>query len=261
MSGWGDLGSILSGGVARDAEAQYLPQLAKNFSAFKALEEAKIARSQVLARDSLRESGKAAGASPFAIDTMLSNSTVDFRNAGDAGNPHYFEAQNAAYQAAQAGELGVMNNMLGYIDQKPMERSKIQEGVMFDPYSGKQEGIVTPVGDSMIAENLGSAMSSQASAGKYNADTRKTDKESKILDYDLGAVSRGEPVPSKRTDNKGDTDSIKSDESAVIKSARAALNKTLSIKDPVKRKATQQAIYTRLSEAGYGKIANDLMGE
>lgn len=249
MSGWGDLGAILSGGVKRDAEAQYLPQLARNYSAFKALEDAKLVRSQNLSRDSLRESAKQAGASQMAIDTMLSNGTVDFRNTGAAGNPHYFDAQRVAAQAAGIipNELGaievnkdVMNNALGFLKGDPMRRTEIQEGIMFDPHSAKQEGTVTPIGDSMMAENYGSAMASQASAGKYNADTRKTNTETGILEYDLGAVKRGEPPPSKRTDNKGDTDTVKAEEQQELKYARDALKRADAIKDPKERQAKKR---------------------
>jgi hypothetical protein len=254
MNGWADLGQILSGSVKRQAEQEYLPQLQKNFSAFKALEEAKRERSINQSRERLLTTGKDSGASPFALDVMLSNDTVDFRNAGDAGNPHYFDAQKAAFQAAQGGKID--NPMLTFLQGKPVSLSDEQNGVIINPLvePNQQQALVTPIGDSIIAENLAQANSSNASAGKYNTET-------KILGYDLGAVSRGEPVPSKRTDKGGDTDTIKADEAAATKSARAALNKALLITDPVKRKATQKAIYNRLIESGYGKIANELMGE
>lgn len=155
MSGWGDLGAILSGGVKREAEQEYLPQLNKNFSSYKALEEAKIARSQALARERLESSGRAAGVTPFALDTMLSNNTVDFRNAGDAGNPHYFDAQKAAFASAQAGNVDALNPMLAFLEGKPVAVQDSLGGNAYttNKYSTKGEVKLTPLGDTLVGLN------------------------------------------------------------------------------------------------------------
>jgi hypothetical protein len=258
MNGWADLGAILTGGVKREAEQEYLPRLQKNFSTFKALEDARLVRSRNLARDNAQAAMREQGFNEIQANIPFANEVVDLGKLGDYQRRYSFDADRKAAQDLgiienALGDIvvdkGGANNALGYIKGEPMKRSDIQDGIMFDPLGGEQAGTVTPLGDARIAEDL-------ATAGAANALSREREARAALTDAKRTSPERYRAPPKPEGGY-----STKADESAVLKSAREALIKALSIKDQEKRKATQKAIYNRLVDSGYGKIANDLMGE
>ena len=94
--GWGDLGTLVTGGVGRAAENEYIPQLKRNYDSYAALEEAKIKRSQAMARDSLPAAMERLGYSADHAIIMQANASPSLTQLGKLQNPNYIPAQQAA---------------------------------------------------------------------------------------------------------------------------------------------------------------------
>lgn len=184
MSGWAALGEILSGGVKRQAEDEYIPQLQRNGSAFKALEDARRARSMNLAREQFAEQ-MANSDNPqdrkLGAFLMMSENP-DYRRAGLRENP-YFEAgqQEIARQAGLLGDAAFEGPMTPErrqritdvqvaISPEPIKRNTIVDSTAIDPYTIGDVGKPTDIGQmdiKLLGQKLLSeiALATQRNAG------------------------------------------------------------------------------------------------
>ena len=159
MSGWNDLGAMLTGGVAREAEAQYPVQLRRNYDAYSALEEAKTKRSINMARDSLPASMERLGYKQELAQIMLGNQTMSMAQLGNAQNPNFYKGHEAAWNASgldggtqdlgnvNLGEQLASGKVVQY--QKPMTANTYTTNA----YDNDAEIKTTPLGESVIGLN------------------------------------------------------------------------------------------------------------
>ena len=195
MSGWAALGEILSGGVKRQAEDEYAPQMQRNGSAFKVLEEARRARSINLAREQFAEQ---MANSDNPQDRRLGNfllmsETPDYRRAGLRENP-YFEAgqREIARQAGLLGDTafeGPMDNarrqrivdVQAALSPDPVKRNTIIDSTAIDPYTIGDTGTPTAIGQmdikrlgAQILGEMASVEQRRTRAGANRASEAKT---------------------------------------------------------------------------------------
>jgi len=147
-NGWGDLGTMLTGGVGRSAENEYAPQLKKNYDAYAALEEAKIKRSQAMARDSLPAAMERLGYSADHATIMQANAAPSIAQLGKLVNPNYLQAQQAALvlSGLTGGkqDLGNMAVAQSIASGTPLKTNVIDDGYQVNPYD--EGGVATPTG-------------------------------------------------------------------------------------------------------------------
>lgn len=147
-NGWGDLGTMLTGGVGLAAENEYVPQLKRNYDAYAALEEAKIKRSQAMARDSLPAAMERLGYSADHAIVMQANASPSLTQLGRLQNPNYIPAQQAALllSGLTGGQqdLGKMAIAQSVASGTPLKSNVIDEGYQLNPYD--EGGTITPTG-------------------------------------------------------------------------------------------------------------------
>ena len=147
-NGWGDLGLMLTGGVQRSAENEYAPQLKRNYDAFAALEEAKIKRSQAMARDSLPAAMERLGYSADHATIMQANASPSMTQLGLLQNPNYLKAQQAALALSGLTggkqDLGNMAVAQSIASGDPLKSNVIDDGYQLNPYD--EGGAITPTG-------------------------------------------------------------------------------------------------------------------
>jgi len=147
-NGWGDLGTMLTGGVQRSAENEYIPQLKKNYDTYAALEKAKIKRSQAMARDSLPAAMERLGYSADHATIMQANASPSMTQLGQLQNPNYVKAQQAALvlSGLTGGkqDLGNMAVAQSLATSDPLKSNVIDDGYQLNPYD--EGGVATPTG-------------------------------------------------------------------------------------------------------------------
>lgn len=194
MSGWAALGEILGGGVKRQAEDEYAPQMQRNGSAFKILEEARMARARNMAREAITDeqimaAGYSKDSAPFIRNALLTGQEVDLRRLGDAINPNYLPAQAEIGRTMGIGRDPLLGETVPAIDNagrqriadlqvaisdKPVQRNEVRDGVAFDPYTIGDTGSPTAIGKERMALLGAQALASGALAGQRNATAAKT---------------------------------------------------------------------------------------
>lgn len=177
MSGWGDLGTLLTGGVQRSAENEYIPQLKRNYDAYAALEEAKIKRSQAMARDSLPAAMERLGYSADHATIMQANAAPSIAQLGKLVNPNYIQAQQAALvlSGLTGGkqDLGNMAVAQSVASGNPLKTNVIDDGYQVNPYD--EGGVATPTGK--VVADIGRIRAVTATEGtKQGANTALTGK-------------------------------------------------------------------------------------
>lgn len=157
MSGWADLGDIVSGGVGNAAQDEYAPQLKRNYDAFAALEEAKIKRSQAMARESLPQAiqnlGYRNGADMATI--LNASSTVDMRRLGNNQNPYYMQAMDEAQTQIGLGDIGKANDQLILAQGKPVATQATMGAGNYtqNKYHPDSPIELTPLGETVASKN------------------------------------------------------------------------------------------------------------
>lgn len=261
-NGFADLGYMLAGGVRRDAQAEYLPQLKKNYDVMSAYEAAKIKRSQVVARESLAASMQKQGFSDLEANVLLSGETVDVRRLGDWGNPNYFPAQQAARAASGidggAPKLGQMSTAQSLASGTPLKTVAIDDGFKINPYDPEADIEMTDIGKANLGAINARAGASNASAANSNASAAETN-------WELGEKRGGRPTSF--NDKGGAGDGAKNAD--ILRAAReklAQINRMVVTAGHTEKEAEafreskRQDVYKRLRNAGYNKIANELGG-
>ena len=185
MSGWADLGYALSGGIRNEAEAEYAPQLKRNYDAMSALEEANRKRAVNLQRQLMLTNPEAFGLSGAQANMASLNDDIDMRRLGNFQNPHY----RAALDRASA-EVGLGDSTLGQVkDISPANRffalangdvtptAAVAGNVMYDPTRGTSQDIQpTPLGEAVVVAQNALAGQRQASAGLTRAKTENPER-------------------------------------------------------------------------------------
>jgi len=168
-NGWGDLGTMLTGGVGRSAENEYVPQLKKNYDAYAALEEAKIKRSQAMARDSLPAAMERLGYSADHATIMQANASPSMTQLGLLQNPNYLKAQQAALALSGLTggkqDLGNMAVAQSIASGKPLETNTIDDGYQLNKYD--EGGAITPTGK--VIADIGKIGAQTATEGTKQA--------------------------------------------------------------------------------------------
>lgn len=189
-NGWGDLGLMLTGGVGRAAENEYAPQLKRNYDAFAALEEAKIKRSQAMARDSLPAAMERLGYSADHAIVMQANASPSLTQLGKLQNPNYLPAQQAALALSGLTggqqDLGKMAIAQSLASGNSLKTNVIDEGYQLNPYD--EGGVITPTGKTVAdIGKIGAQTATEgtkqeannALAGQRNASKELTDDKRK----------------------------------------------------------------------------------
>lgn len=184
MSGWAALGEILGGGVKRQAEDEYAPQMARNGSAFKLIEEARKERAMNMMRESLTDQDFiAAGYSPQQAALMrkfaLSNNTVDARNLDNWIDPNYLPAKAEIGRSMGLGDVVAppldtagrqrIADLQVAISPTPVKRNEIEAGTAYDPFTIGDKGTLTELGKGQAALLGARVIAQQAQAGAANA--------------------------------------------------------------------------------------------
>jgi hypothetical protein len=209
MSGWGDLGTMLSGGVQSSAENEYLPQLKKNYDTFKALEEAKIERSIAMARDSLPATFARLGYTNGEENIVLANRAPSMTQLGNLQNPNYVNLQNTALQLSgltgKPQDLGNMAVAQALATNKILKTNSIDDGYQLNPYD--EGGEITPTGK-VVADigRIGAVTATEATkqgannalAGQRNATEAKTrDQQANPEKYKAPKKDKGQKTKDK----------------------------------------------------------------
>jgi hypothetical protein len=174
---------VARGGATRqagmlDQQGQFLQQDYARGRADKALTDARIARDEEMQRAALEETLSKAGIGQAGAFSGL------FRAGG--GNADQvaqalgqFE-QNAGLQmarvAAERGDLQGMNPGLALGDGKPLQTTRVSDGVAFNPYGAPQQDIATtPVGEATIGSRNATAGAAMALEALRGAQTKTAD--------------------------------------------------------------------------------------
>jgi len=192
-NGWGDLGLMLSGGVQASAENEYIPRLRQNYNAYEALEDAKIKRSQAMARDSLPAAMERLGYSADHAQVLLANASPSMTQLGQLQNPNYIPAQRAAleFSGLTGGnqDLGKMALASAIANNKQLKTADIDSGYLINPYdpntvpkaTTKTVADIGKIGAQTDTEGSKQA-ANEALAGQRNATKELTDDKRKNPD-------------------------------------------------------------------------------
>lgn len=182
-NGWGDLGTMLTGGVGLAAENEYVPQLKRNYDAYGALEEAKIKRSQAMARDSLPAAMERLGYSADHAIIMQANAAPSITQLGKLVNPNYIPAQQAALALSGLTggqqDLGKMAIAQALASGTPLKSNTIDEGYQLNQYD--EGGTITPTGK--VVADIGKIGAQTATEGtKQEANNALTGQRNATAD-------------------------------------------------------------------------------
>jgi len=195
FSGWQDLGRALFGGRADNVRAyQQGAQGAAQLE--RMLSEARIKRSEALARDRMQQALVDNGANPqeaALLSTVFAAGYNPEQLSGYQLDRQKYGVGDEAATAARGGNVDLMNNLLSVFKGEPRERTKIDSGIAFDPYmpAATQALRTTPVADANIAaiNALAGQREAAATAAGAQADLRnRTDPNLRV-----GSGGKGQP--------------------------------------------------------------------
>lgn len=175
MSGIGEFFKTLASrdGIREQAQAaQISADLGSQYDrarASKALREEAIARDEYNARQGLQEILETNGVAPDQAAILANTMRAGFGNFAQVSDGAGTVMRNAAlpqaFAAADRGDTAGMNMRLALYGGKPVDTTKVANGIAYNPLDVPGQRIeTTPVGASMIAENNAGAQYDQARA-------------------------------------------------------------------------------------------------
>jgi len=213
MSGWGRLGAALAGGEqpqAYDRGAQSAARVANWLAdARKAESEARILAGKEQARANLEGALVANGEAPEAaklLSTVFAAGYNPEQLSGYQAERQKIGLSGEAADAARAGNVDMLNNLLTAFQGKPRERTNIAGGVAYDPYAAPGQPLVsTPTGaadvqatQALAAERFAGAGQSDARAALYGrTDPNRLTGRAAERNWQVDAIEQelGEPLP------------------------------------------------------------------
>jgi len=169
MNGFADLGMMLTGGVGRAAEDEYIPRLRQNYNAYEALEDAKIKRSQAMARDSLPAAMERLGLDPALATVINASPSPSMNLLGNWQNPNYAKANQAVW--ANSGldggtqDLGAVALASAIANNKQLKTVDIDSGYIINRYDPN----TAPQATNKTVADIG-AINARAGASNASAD-------------------------------------------------------------------------------------------
>lgn len=176
------LGNLLTGGV--DTTSSFLKGATQRVSLEEALARAKIKRDEALARTQVKQAMIDQGMKPeeaALLDSIMRSGMGSDYSAGQLGLGRGQEnsARAAAAEAAKAGDLDLMNNMLAVANSSPMQTTTIDQGYVLNPH-GDPSQTVTPtkgeLADVLAAEALVGSRNAAAESSRARADLTRDRK-------------------------------------------------------------------------------------
>lgn len=151
MSGFelgGILGDLLGGGPRKRAEAEYWPQYGKVATAMEQMEQAKLARSRNINRDSLPTSMRAyyGDATDFLSNVLLANDNVTLGSLGELARPGAVQAR-LTQRDALLGDVvdpALANRANAFASGKDYQPTRIVGDTMMADGGGLGDAVMTP---------------------------------------------------------------------------------------------------------------------
>ncbi len=183
---------IARGGATRqagmaDQQAQFLQQDYNRGRAEKALTDARIARDTELQRQQFAQALEGLGMDPqqaAGAGTLLRGDAGNFQQiARGLGQLMQNEGAQMALEAAKRGSLQDMAPGLALYGGKPLQTTRVADGVAFNPYGApEQDFATTPVGDATINARNASAGAAMALGALRNAQRGTADARTGLVD-------------------------------------------------------------------------------
>lgn len=214
MDGWARLGAALGG---RNDQSAYQDQLLRNYrtqnaaySRDKALEDATLARNRRIALEGIGDTLAPLGLGDFTgLFQAGGGNAAQLSQA--ALNLGEFNTRGQAKSAALGGDLATAQANLLSLANAPVQMTRVQDGVTFNPILGPDQPLrTTPLGDARVAERQAAAGRANAAAvrelaqaGKYDAQAALggfaprasiTDDGTGEVDRKLNSTDVGAPV-------------------------------------------------------------------
>jgi hypothetical protein len=186
--GFAALGDVLAGGAGRRAEREYPTRLKQNFDAFDALNQARISRAQMLARESLPEAVRTSGIDNPDLATAILGMATGQPNFGtltegmkDLGD---IALDKQALEALQRNDMQAARNYSAVKTDKILPTLGAGGSAVFTPVTGEVD--LTPLGDATVRQR-----DAAASASLVRAQAAAAASRSRAGLYDVQAAAGG----------------------------------------------------------------------